>query len=72
MVDFAKLVRKAFEQQSLLSTISVRTLLAWGEKTEMCADLELGLKLTWYEKLTSDDKASARDMFHAVFARQIS
>jgi len=71
MCDFAKLVRKSFQQQSLLSTVSVRTLLAWAEKTELCKNLETGLRLTWYEKLCQDDRATVRDMYHAVFARRL-
>ena len=71
MLDFAQLIRKAFEQQTMLCTFSVRTLLAWGEKAEMCQNMELALKLTWYEKLSSDDKASVRDLYHQVFARKL-
>jgi len=71
MLDFAKLVRKSFEQQSLLSTFSVRSLLAWAEKIEMTKDLELGLKLTWHDKLCQDDKVTAADMYHQVFARNL-
>jgi cobaltochelatase CobS len=71
MIDYAKLVRTAFEKQALLSTFSVRSLLAWAEKAEMTENIELGLKLTWYEKLSNDDKATARDMYHQVFARKL-
>ena len=71
ILDFAKLVRTAFETQALLSTFSVRSLLAWAEKAEMTQNLELALKLTWYDKLSIDDKATARDMYHQVFARQL-
>jgi len=71
MLDFAKLVRKAFEQQNLLSTFSVRSLLAWAEKTEMTQSIEIGLKLTWYDKLSNDDQATVRDMFHQVFERSL-
>jgi cobaltochelatase CobS len=69
ILDFAKLVRKAFEQEAILATFSVRSLLAWAQKAEMTRNLELALKLTWYEKLCDDDKANARDMYHQVFAR---
>jgi len=71
MLDFSKLVRKAFEQQQLLCTFSVRSLLAWAEKAEMTESLALALRITWFEKLSSDDKATARDMFHQVFSRKI-
>jgi cobaltochelatase CobS len=71
MLDYAKLVRKAFEQEALGSTFSVRSLLAWGEKAEMAKDLDFGLKLTWYEKLGVDDKATAKEMYHQVFTRKL-
>ena len=71
MLDFAKLVRVAFEQQTLLCTFSVRSLLAWGEKAMMCQNMELALKLTWYEKLSATDKATVRDLYHQVFARRL-
>lgn len=71
MLDFAKLVRKAFEGQALLATFSVRALLAWAEKTEMTGSIQTALKLTWYDKLCADDKATVKDMFHQVFAREL-
>lgn len=71
MLDFAKLVRKAFEQQNLLATFSVRSLLSWCEKTEMTGSIETALKITWYDKLCNDDKVTVNDMFHQVFARAL-
>ena len=71
ILDFAKLVRGAFKSQALLSTFSVRSLLAWAEKAELTQSLELGLKLTWYEKLCEDDKATSRDMYNQVFNRKL-
>jgi len=71
MLDFTKLVRKAFEQQNLLATLSVRSLLAWAEKIEMTGSIETGLKMSWYDKLCNDDKATVRDMFHQVFERAL-
>lgn len=71
MLDFAKLVRKSFEQQSLMSTFSVRSLLAWAAKAELVGELEFALQLTWFDKLSKDDQVTARDMYHQVFARKI-
>lgn len=71
MCDFAKIVRLAFESQQLLTTFSVRSLLAWAEKLELTKSVELALTLTWFDKLCSDDKATARDMFHQVFEKSI-
>lgn len=71
ILEFAKLVRTAFSQQALLSTFSVRSLLAWVEKAQLCQSLEVGLKLSWYDKLSLDDQATARDMYYSVFARKL-
>jgi cobaltochelatase CobS len=71
IIDFANLVRKAFEQQALLATFSVRSLLAWAEKAQLAQNLELGLRLSWYEKLCNDDKATVKDMYHQVFTRAL-
>jgi len=71
IITFANLVRKSFEQQTLLATFSVRSLLAWAEKAEMCMNMELGLKLTWYEKLCTDDRATVKDIYHQVFGRTL-
>ena len=71
MIDFAKLVRVAFEQQQMLATFSVRSLLAWSEKTALTQDIGAGLKMSWYDKLSKDDQATAKDMFHQVFSRSL-
>jgi cobaltochelatase CobS len=71
ILEFAKQVRTSFEQQSLLATMSVRSLLAWAEKAEMTKSLELALRLSWYDKLTEDDKAVAKEMYYQVFARKL-
>lgn len=71
MLDFARLVRKAFEQQAILTTFSVRSLLAWAEKAELTRSLETGLILSWYDKLCADDKATMKDTYHQVFGREL-
>jgi cobaltochelatase CobS len=71
MLDFARLVRKAFEVNAIMNTFSIRSLLSWAKKTEMTQSMEFGLKLTWYSKLNADDKAVVRDMYHQVFSRAI-
>lgn len=71
VLDFAKLVRTAFSQQAMLATFSVRALLAWAEKAQLCRSLEQGLKLSWFDKLSKNDQATARDMYNQVFARKL-
>jgi len=71
MLKFTENVRTAFRSQQMLSTLSVRSLLAWAEKTELTQSLEIGLKMTWFEKLCEDDRATAKDLYHQVFARTL-
>lgn len=71
MLDFTKLVRNAFEKQTMMNTMSIRPLLGWAEKIEMMGHMGLALKLSWYNKLAADDQKLAEDMYHRVFARQI-
>lgn len=71
MLDFIKLVRNAFSKQDIMTTISVRGMLAWADKTELTGSLEKGLRLSWYNKLCKDDQAVVRDMYHQVFARTL-
>lgn len=71
MLDFAKVVRNSFNDERLMATFSVRSLLAWVEKAEMVGNLELSLRLTWYDKLCKDDQATARDIYHQVFERTL-
>lgn len=71
MLETAKLVRTAFKNQTVLSTMSVRTLLSWAEKTEITGSLEMGLRLSWFDKLGTDDQVSIRELYHQVFARTL-
>ncbi|MEK0326949.1 MAG: CbbQ/NirQ/NorQ C-terminal domain-containing protein, partial [Nitrosopumilus sp.] len=71
MVDFGNKVREAFNNQQIMTTFSVRSLLAWAEKIELTGSIEGGLSISWYTKLSDDDKALTGDMFHQIFARTI-
>ena len=71
MLDFTKLVRNAFEKQTMMTTMSIRPLLGWCEKIEMMGHMGLALKLCWYNKLAADDQKLAEDMYHRVFARHM-
>ena len=72
MLDVARMVRSAFAKQTLMSTLSVRGLLSWANKTELMGSLGNGLRLSWYNKLTTDDKKVVEDIFHQVFGRKIN
>jgi len=71
MVNVATAVRVAFKQQTIMSTLSVRGLLAWANKIELMGSIGRGLQVSWYNKLGTDDQAVASDIFHQVFGRRI-
>lgn len=72
MVTFANIVRNSFRDGSIMTTFSVRALLAWAEKTEVLGSVKDGLRLSWFSKLGQDnDKAKAADIYHQVFAEKI-
>ena len=71
MIDLAKLVRKAFKKQTIMSTISVRGLLAWAEKIEATHSIGQSLKLSWYNKLCTNDRQVVEDMYHQVFSKKM-
>ena len=67
MIDFAKLVRKAFKNQAMMTTMSVRALLSWGQKIEMMGHIGDALKLSWYNKLDPNEQGVVDDMFFQAF-----
>lgn len=71
MVDLANMVRNAFKQQQILTTMSVRGLLSWAEKIQITGKIGFSLKLVWYDKLSKDDQAVVKDIYHQIFAKNI-
>lgn len=72
MIDVANLVRKAFEKQTLMSTISVRGLLSWASKIELLGDIGNAFKISWYNKLGTEDQRVVAEIYFQVFARKIN
>ena len=72
MIDFAQEVRKAFKNQSLMTTMSVRALLSWATKTELMGHIGDALKLSWYNKLDPNEQGIVDDIFFQAFARKIN
>jgi hypothetical protein len=72
MLDVAKLIRQAFKKGHMMNTMSVRGLLAWGEKIEMTQSIGFALQLSMYNKLGIDDQKQVEDIFHQVFERNIN
>lgn len=72
MIDVAKMVRTAFGKGTMMSTMSVRGLVAWAQKTERLGHIGRALTYTFLNKLSADDRKTVEDMFHQVFARKIN
>lgn len=71
MVAFASTIRKAFKAGTIMSTFSIRPLLAWSEKTEILGDPAMALRMCWYDKLGEDCKAVAKDAYFQQFATKL-
>jgi cobaltochelatase CobS len=72
MLDVAGEVRKSFAKQSLMCTMSVRALIQWADKIQYFGSIGPALKLSWYNKLGTDDQKIVDDIFFQVFARKIN
>ncbi len=71
MVQFANSIRASFKSGDMLTTFSVRSLLTWCEKAELFNSTEDGLRVSWFNKLSSDDRIKAADAFHSIFAKRL-
>lgn len=71
MVKYAGLVRSAFRNKELQSTLSVRGLLSWAEKSSLIGKPNLALRLSWASKLSEDNFAKAADMYHQIFGEHL-
>lgn len=72
MLDVAKMVRTSFSKQTLMSTLSVRGLMAWANKIELMGSIGKGLQQSWYNKLGTADQKVVDDIFHQVFGMKIN
>ena len=71
MVSFANEVRKAFKKGHMMNTMSVRGLLAWGDKVCVLHNRGLALRMSFYNRLLEDDQKQVRDIYHMVFGDKI-
>ena len=62
----------AFRKGHMMNTMSVRGLLAWGEKIELTKSIGFALQMSLYNKLSLDDQKQVEDIFHQVFGRKIN
>lgn len=67
LINVATEVRKAFSGGHMLTTMSVRGLMAWAEKIDLTDNIAFALKLVMFNKLSDDDRAQVRDIYNQVF-----
>ena len=72
MLDMAKQVRQHFRKGLMMNTMSVRGLLAWGEKIQMTRSIGLALQLSFTNKLGNDDVKIVEDLFFKIFGAKIN
>jgi cobaltochelatase CobS len=71
MVSFANQVRTAFKGGQMLQTFSVRALMSWAEKAVLYGNLKDSLIVSWANKLGSDDRALACNIYAQVFSEDL-
>jgi MoxR-like ATPase len=72
MLDMAKQIRQNFRKGHMMNTMSVRGLLAWGEKIEMTKSIGFALQLSFCNKLGTDDAKIVEDLFFKIFGAKIN
>ena len=72
MLDLAKQVRQNFRKGHMMNTMSVRGLLAWGEKIELTQSIGFALQLSFCNKLGTDDIKIVEDLFFKIFGAKIN
>jgi cobaltochelatase CobS len=69
MLQFASLVRTAYNQGNIALTCSPRTLINWGRKIVQLADIKVALDYAFINKLGTSDKKVVSEMRMKVFGR---
>jgi cobaltochelatase CobS len=67
MIKFANMVRTSYKQSGVALTVSPRTLINWGNKYLMHADIMLALELAFLNKLRDSDKKVVMEFYSKVF-----
>lgn len=69
MLQFASMVRTAYNQGTIALTCSPRTLINWGRKTIQFADIKVALQYAFLNKLSTTDKKVVTEIYTKVFGR---
>ncbi len=72
MVQMANFTREAFKNNDLTSLISMRTLLSWGKNIEIFNNIRQAFKLSFYNKVSHDEKIVVSELFQRVFGDDIA
>lgn len=72
-VQLANIIRTAYQEGDMSFTLSPRTLISWANKAVIYQSPSLGLKVAFYQKLSSEDErlALAR-AYQTVFAEELN
>lgn len=72
MVQFARVVRDAFEKGAIQFTMSPRALITWGNKATYWGNTQRAFYFSFYSKLIESDRKQVAEMYHKVFAKQVT
>lgn len=71
MLKLAALVRDSADKGNINLTMSPRTLINWARKATYWGDLIKGLQMSFFDKLTDDDRKVVNEFIIKVFGKEI-
>lgn len=71
MVKMAKLTREAFINHDLSTVMSPRTVLMWGENTEIFQDVKMAFQLTFMNKCDELERPLVSELYQRVFGVEL-
>lgn len=72
MLEFASLIRVAYNEGKIQFTMSPRTLINWGRKVVYWNDPIMALELSFFDKLVDDDRKLVNELCQKVFGKQVN
>jgi len=72
MVTLAGLCRQAFRQGDLSSLVSLRTLVTWGENTDLLADAAEAFRLAFLNRCDETERPLVAEFFQRCFDAELS
>lgn len=67
MVEIAKLVRNAFDDEDVTCTLSTRSLVKWAKKAVVYKDVRRAAKVSLLNKLSKDDESLVKNLMQRHF-----